>query len=283
MRSNPVKAKLAAGGHAYGTMIFEFFTPGIAQIAKNAGAEFILYDMEHSGIEYGTIKEQFAYCRGLDLVPMVRVPTTQYHLISRALDLGAMGIMVPMVETKEQAELIVACTRYPPVGQRGAAFGVAQDDYQGGDVKTKIAKSHERTFIMCQIETAKGLQNVDAIGSVPGVDCLWVGHFDLTNFMGIPAEFDNPKYLKAVDQVVATCRKYGKCAGFMPVDEQWALDYLAKGFRIMAYGMDILVLQNGIKRGIDELRKHTPELAAASGEAKQKKSVRAIAAKINPR
>ena len=259
MRHNPVKEKLAAGGHAFGTMIFEFFTPGIAQIAKHAGAEFILYDMEHSGADYHMMKEQFSYCRGLDIVPMVRVPTTQYQFVSRALDIGAMGIMLPMVDTAEQAAQIVSFTRYPPRGVRGAGFGMAHDDYTGGDVKAKIAKAMDRTFTICQIETAKGLDNVEAIAAVDGVDCLWVGHFDLTNFMGIPAEFDNPRYAEGIARVVAACEKHGKVAGFMPVDEKWALDYQARGFRMMAYGIDSMLLQTAIAQGIGALRKNAPE------------------------
>ena len=98
MRDNPIKQRLSDGGSALGTMVFEFFTPGMAQIAAAAGAEFVLYDMEHSGAGIDTIKAQMAACRGLDIVPMVRVPTTQYHFIARCLDAGAMGIMVPMVE-----------------------------------------------------------------------------------------------------------------------------------------------------------------------------------------
>ncbi len=238
MRGNPVKAKLARGEYAFGTMVFEFFTPGIAQIAKNAGAEYVLYDMEHAGVHIDEMKRQFAYCRGLDIVPMVRVPTAQYHFIARLLDAGAFGIMVPMVETKEQAELIVSSTRYPPQGYRGAGFGMAHDDYSGGNVKDKIAAIHDRTFVMCQIETAKGLENVEAIAQVTGMDCLWLGHFDLTNFMGIPAEFDNPKYLAAVKKIVDTARKYHRAAGFMAADEKWARDYLAHGFNIMCAGPD---------------------------------------------
>ena len=96
-------------------MTFEFFTPGYPSICREAGAEFILYDMEHSGVGFETMKAQFAFCRGLDLVPLVRVPSGDYHHIARALDIGAMGIMVPMVETSEQARAIVGCTKYPPV------------------------------------------------------------------------------------------------------------------------------------------------------------------------
>ena len=119
LRPNPLKPRLAAGGCAFGTMTFEFFTPGYPAICREAGAEFILYDMEHSGVGFETMKAQFAFCRGLDLVPLVRVPSGDYHHIARALDIGAMGIMVPMVETPEQARAIVDCTRYPPAGRRG--------------------------------------------------------------------------------------------------------------------------------------------------------------------
>lgn len=262
MRGNPVKIKLAKGESAFGSMFFEFFSPGVPQIAKNAGAEFVLFDMEHAGTDIGLMKQMFALCRGLDLVPMVRVPTTQYHFIARMLDLGAMGVMVPMVETKQQAETIVSCTRYPPLGYRGAAFGVAQDDYQGGNVKDKIAAIHERTFVICQIETATGLKNVDAIAGVDGVDCLWLGHFDLTNFMGIPAEFDHPDYLAAVKKIVATARKHKCSAGFMAADEKWAKEYVDHGFNIIATGLDSGLLQNAMAKLIGDMRKQTASKAA---------------------
>ena len=161
MRDNPVKQRLAEGGYAFGTMVFEFFTPGIAQIVRAAGAEFVLYDMEHSGAGIDTIKVQMATCRGIGIVPLVRVPTTQYHFIARTLDAGAMGVMVPMVESAAQAREIVACTRYPPLGGRGAAFGVAHDDYESGPVPEKIAKAMARTLVIGQIETARGAAAVD--------------------------------------------------------------------------------------------------------------------------
>ena len=105
-----------------------------------------------------------------------------------------MGIMAPMVGSAEEAEYIVSCTRYPPKGRRGAAFGFTADDYVGGSVTDIIKVADERTLVMCLIETAEGIENVDKIAAVPGVDVLWLGHFDLTNFLGIPAQFDHPKY-----------------------------------------------------------------------------------------
>src|SRR5262245_22910247 len=103
MRGNPVRAKLAKGGVALGHMAFEFFTPGLCQIAANAGADFMLFDTEHSGVGIETIKAQVAFARGTGCAPLVRVPGSHYHLIAPMLDAGVMGIMVPMVETAEQA------------------------------------------------------------------------------------------------------------------------------------------------------------------------------------
>src|SRR5215211_6337066 len=137
MRTNLVKQTLAAGGVSIGTMVFEFNTPGIGRIAAAAGAEFIVYDLEHTGWSIETIRMLMATTRAAEIVPMVRVPATQYHLISGPLDAGAMGIMVPMVETAEQARQIVQSAKYPPQGKRGCAFGVAHDDYTGGDVIAK--------------------------------------------------------------------------------------------------------------------------------------------------
>jgi len=251
MRENPIKPRLRAGGASFGTMAFEFFTPGLPQIARAAGAEFLLFDMEHSGIDVETMKARFALCRGIDIVPIVRVPTLQYHFIARMLDAGAMGIMVPMVETAEQARHIVDCTRYPPQGIRGAAFGIAgHDDYTGGDVAAKIALANERTLVICLVETAKGHANVDAIAAVPGVDVVWLGHFDMTNFMGIPAQFDHPRYRQAVGDIVAACRKHAKSPGFLATDAQWARSYQDMGFRIIAYGIDVLLLQSALADGI---------------------------------
>jgi 2-keto-3-deoxy-L-rhamnonate aldolase RhmA len=257
MRDNPVKVTLASGGRAFGAMIFEFFTPAIPQLCRNAGAEFVLYDMEHTGLGFETLKTQFALCRGLSIVPMVRVPRGEYHFIARALDLGAMGVMVPMVGTPEEAAHIVACTRYPPLGRRGAAFGFAHDDYGSGDVRSKVAALHARTMVIPQIETREGLDNVEAIAAVPGVDALWIGHFDLTNFMGIPAEFKHPEYLAAVDRIVAACESRGKTAAFLAADDDWARDYAAKGFRLMAYGVDHLMLQRALADGLNVLRSTT--------------------------
>ncbi len=255
MRGNPVKEKLLAGEPAFGAFGWEFLVPGLPQIVKAAGAEFLLIDMEHAGTSYETLKQQVALSRGIDLVPMVRVPANQYHYISRALDLGAMGIMAPMVGSADEAKYIVSCTRYPPDGRRGAAFGFASDDYLGGSVTEKIKIANARTLVICLIETEEGVRNIDEIAAVPGVDVLWLGHFDMTNFLGIPAQFEHPKYIDAIERMVAAARKHNKVLGFMSADDQWSHTYWSKGFRLFAYGVDSMLLQGALSAGLATLRK----------------------------
>ena len=254
MRDNPVKARLAAGGHAFGTMVFEFFTPGMAQIMAAGGAEFALFDMEHGGIGIETVKQQMSYARFTACLPMVRLPAITYPAIAAALDAGALGIMAPMVETVAQAELLVAATRYPPAGIRGAAFGVAHDDYAPGPVAEKTAAADARTLVIAMIETAPGVANVEAIAALPGIDVLWLGHFDLTNSLGIPGQFEHPDYLAAVARIVAAASRHGKAAGMMAADVDWARRYLAMGFRAIAYGLDHLLYQAALAQGIGAMR-----------------------------
>ena len=256
MRENAVKQKLAAGGTALGSMIFEFFTPGMPRLLKNAGAEYALYCMEHTGASFETLKPQFALCRALGVVPMVRVPGTEYDFIARALDCGALGVMVPLVDTAEQAQFIVSCTRYPPAGgRRGAAFGFAHDDYEGGDVVDKMKLIHERTLVIAMIETKSGLENVDAIAAVPGVDALWLGHFDLSNFLGIPGQFGSPVFQDAIRRIVAAAKKHGKAAGYMAADAALGKEYLDYGFRMIATGTDQGMLQAAIRASLAAMRK----------------------------
>jgi 2-keto-3-deoxy-L-rhamnonate aldolase RhmA len=255
MQNNPIKQKLAAGGTAFGSMIFEFFTPGIARICANAGAEYVMYCMEHTGASFETLKPQFALCRALGLPPLVRVPNAEYHFIARALDCGALGIMVPLVSGAEEATRIVAATSYPPQGRRGAAFGFAHDDYAGGDVIAKMKALHERTLVICMIETREGLENAEAIAAVPGVDVLWLGHFDLTNFLGIPGQFDHPEYRGALKRIVDAAQRHGKAAGYMAADAALGREYLGHGFRMLATGTDQGLLQAALAANLAAWRK----------------------------
>ncbi|MSS73404.1 MAG: aldolase [Candidatus Latescibacteria bacterium] len=254
MRENKVKRTLHQGGVALGTMLFEFNTPGIAQLMASAGADFAIFDMEHTGWSVETIRALMATSRGADLTPMVRVPATEYHFLARVLDVGAMGLMVPMVESVEQARRIVQAAKYPPVGRRGAAFSVAHDDYLEGDVVTKMQSANEEGLLIALIETAQGVQNVDEIAALDGIDVLWLGHFDLTNSLGIPAQFTHPDYRRAVDRILEACQRHGKAPGFMVASPEEGRASLAQGFRCLAYWTDHLLYRQALREGIQGVR-----------------------------
>lgn len=247
MAEATLRERAMRGDTVRGAMVFEFFSPGIAQILKLAGAEFAMFDMEHTGLGFETFKGLAATCRGLGVAPMARVPRGEYHFLARALDVGAQGVMVPMVESAAQARAVAEATRYPPAGRRGAAFGFAHDDYASGDVGAKMRTLDARNLVIAQIETERGLDAVDGIAAVEGIDVLWVGHFDLTNFLGIPGAFDSPTYLDAVARVVAAGRRHGKGLGFMATDAGWAARYRALGFNVLAAGTDPGVLMDGYR------------------------------------
>jgi 2-keto-3-deoxy-L-rhamnonate aldolase RhmA len=249
-----LKEKLRREGRAFGPMIFEFFTAGMPAIIAATGADFALFDMEHTGLGYETFKHLVAGCRGLGVAPLVRVPASEYHFIARALDMGAHGVMVPMVESRAQAERIVAAAHYPPHGRRGAAFGVAHDDFLAGSPAEKMRAARERTLVIVQIETEHGLANLDEIAATPGVDVIWLGHFDLTNFLGIPGQFDHSDYLAAVRRIVAAARANNKPAGFMVADAEWARAYWDHGFHMIAYALDHMLFQNALQAGMNALR-----------------------------
>jgi 2-dehydro-3-deoxyglucarate aldolase/4-hydroxy-2-oxoheptanedioate aldolase len=265
MRENTVKSKIQSGQVSLGTFIFEFRTDGIGRLAANAGAEFLIFDMEHTGWSVETIRTLIATTRSTSAIPCVRIPATDYHFVARVLDMGALGIMAPMVESEEQARRMVESAKYPPVGRRGSAFTIAHDDFAGGDIDEKIRTANEQSLLIAQIETAKGLERVDEITAVPGIDVLWIGQYDLSNSLGIPGRFDHPLFVDAVNRVLASCRRFGKTPGFMPLDLDTGRRFIDLGFKMLAYGGDLWLYQAALRKGLGELRTHLERSNAIGG------------------
>lgn len=256
MKLNHVKRTIASGGRSIGTFVFEFNTTGIGRIADQAGVEFIVFDMEHTGWSVETIRMLIASSRSTNAIPLVRIPTTEYHFVARVLDMGAMGIMSPMVETAAQAQLLVASAKYPPLGRRGAAFTIAHDDYSSGDIVEKMTTANSESLIIAQIETATGLQNIEEIAAVDGIDVLWIGHFDLSNFLGVPGQFDHPLFKEGVQRVLTACQRHHKTPGFMAGDLATGQKLLEQGFRILSYSGDLWLYQAALREGVAALQRY---------------------------
>lgn len=250
-----LKEKAKRQEFAFGTFVFEFFEAGVPMMVKQAGGEFVVLDMEHSGVGLDRLKPIILLCRAVGIVPIVRVPDSQYHHIAGALDIGAQGIMIPMVESAEQMKAIIQYSKYHPVGARGNAFGIAHDDYASGSVPDKMAALNERTMLIPLIESERGTEHAMEIAALPEVDLLWIGHLDLTQSLGIPGQFEHPAFAAALERIFAAGERHGKCCGILIPDEAAMDRWYRQGVRFFSYSADLWLFQSALTQGIANMKK----------------------------
>jgi 2-dehydro-3-deoxyglucarate aldolase/4-hydroxy-2-oxoheptanedioate aldolase len=252
MRENCLKRTLDAGGTALGLICVEFSTTGIARLVDAAGADFVLFDMEHTGWSIETIRGLLASARAASCVPLVRVSTIQRHLISRPLDLGALGLMIPMVESAEDARQIVDLARFPPRGSRGVGV-YYPDDIEEGGLAASLETAVDNQLLIAQIETVTGVEHVEEIAAVDGIDILWIGHFDLTTSLGVPGQFGHSLHVEAVGRVLDAAAAAGKPVGTMANDIEDGKALLAEGYRAVMF-CDAPLFTGALRDAISALR-----------------------------
>ena len=254
MKPNLLRQRLSEGRVPVGHMLMEFGTRGIAKIVEAAGVDFVLLDMEHGCMELEHLADLIAWFKATPVAPVVRVPGAFYHFVARCLDAGALGVMAPNVETVEQARTIVNAVKYGPEGHRGLGLGAAHNDYVMPTPAEYLRQANSNTTVICQIESVKGLENLEAIAAVPGVDILWVGHFDLTQSMGIVAQFQHPDFLAALARVPNVARQHGKSAGIQPGSREQAAEWMKLGYNVISYGSDIAVYRSALAGAVAAVR-----------------------------
>lgn len=254
MSNSGLKAMAKTKSPKFGHFIVEFATPGIGHIMKSAGCDFTLFDLEHSGFGFETVKSALRYFEAADLPAIVRVPSREYHHIARAMDMGAEGLMLPMVGNVDEVRHIVNSMKYHPQGKRGVALQVAHDRYRPGTVADKFTAANSRTTLFCQIETAEGVENADAMAAIEGVDCLWVGHFDLSVSLGIPGQFDHKDFKRAIERTIAATKKHNKALGRLVPNVELGIDIYKQGFDFVCYSGDVWLLHSALEEGIKKLR-----------------------------
>lgn len=249
-----LKELTRAPGLKVGNFIVEFATPGIGHILKAAGLDFAFFDMEHSGFSYETLKSAVRYFEAAGVPLIVRVPSLKNDMLARACDMGAEGLIAPMISTAAQAQAMVDSVKYFPAGKRGVGLQMAHDNYRAAPVAEALSHANARTTIFCLIETADGAKNVDAIAAIEGVDGLWVGHFDLSVSLGIPGEFTHPKFTKAMDRIIKAAKKHGKVLGRLVANTDQGISFHKQGFDFICYSGDIWVLRDGLAAAAKTIR-----------------------------
>lgn len=249
-----MKAKLSRGEPVWGTFVFEFGSPSTPRILQAAGWDYILIDTEHASFGIETVANLLHVSSAIGLPALVRVPETQRSLLSRPLDAGAMGLMIPRVESRAQAEAIVRYTKFPPVGDRGVILGSAHNAYRPVDGRRFLRQANAELLLIMQIETQAGIEHLDEILSVPGLDVALIGPYDLSTALGIPGEVNHPRMQRAIEAFLKGCRRYGVVPGNFVTTVEDGRVWLQRGMRFLIYGVDFLLVMERSQQVLSELR-----------------------------
>ena len=246
---NSLKEKLKKGEAVVGTFI-EIGHPDVTEWLSRLGFDWLLLDAEHAPAGFETLQLMMQAMNGTSCIPIVRPQWNDPVVIKRVLDLGAYGVLVPWVNSKEEAENAVRACRYPPEGIRGFGprrAGMFDPDY--------YQTANEELLIAVQIETEEALKNLDDILLVPGIDACYIGPWDLSVSLGfgVPPQWDESRYLAAFDRVLEVSKRHGKPAGmFATLDNiEWALE---KGFKFNTVDCDDFFLIRAAKMALEKAR-----------------------------
>lgn len=217
-----------------------------AEMAGRAGFDWALIDQEHGVGDQETLLYQLQALEATPTAGIVRIAWNEAPRFKRALDLGASGIMVPYVNTADEARQAAAAMRYPPQGVRGVARSPRAAGF-GQDLDTYFTEANDNLLTIVQIETAEAVENAEEIAAVEGVDVLFIGPLDLSVSLGIPGQVAHPDFRTAVQRVISASRQAGKVAGILiPTSEQIA-PTVADGFTFIAVGSDGAFVMNGMR------------------------------------
>lgn len=247
------KARLKAGHKAIGVWI-DSFDPVAAEILAGAGYDCAMVDMEHGPGSFRDAQTVLQAMRGSPCQPLIRVPSNDRVAVKRALDIGAAGVMCPSVSTVEEAREAAAACRYAPVGVRGMAATIVRASDYGRDWQAYVPRSDAEVLTICQIETRAGVDNVEAIAAVEGVDLLFIGPMDLSADLGFLGQPDHPEVQAAIGRVERAVKAAGKLLGTIPTPGRPARGLLAGDYDMILPDADTILLREGARASLAALR-----------------------------
>jgi len=234
----------------------------IAEIMAKAGFDWLTVDMEHSAITLHQAQQLIQVIELGGCVPLVRVGVNDANLIKRVMDCGAHGVIVPMINTREDAENAVGAVKYPPHGFRG--MGLARAQSYGINFEGYRKWNEIQSVVIVQVEHIRAVENLEAILSVEGVDAFIIGPYDISASLGVPGQFDHPDMTSALTRVLDTARRLKAVAGYhvVPPDTGQALEKIRQGYRFLAYSTDFLFLGDSCRTGLNTIRENSKETYA---------------------
>lgn len=263
MRQNTALAKWRAGQQTIGGWL-SLANTHVAEIMAHAGFDWLCVDLQHGLLDYGDLRHLLPAISTTATTPLVRVPANEPSAIMKALDAGAMGVIVPLVNDAAEAAAAVSACRYPPRGSR--SWGPLRAALYGGAGYAEQANDELACVVM--IETRAGIEHLDEIAATPGVDGVFVGPADLALSLGLPprGDTDDPLHAATVARVFDTCRRHRLAVGIHTTSLDWAGRRLAAGFDFVTVASDAGVLQRGVAEAVAATRQalRPPRSAAGS-------------------
>lgn len=251
---NKVKQKLKKRHYTIGSWV-QLPEPGIVEIMAKSGFEWLVVDMEHGSISIETLPNLFRATEKSGCIPFVRLSENNATAIKQVLDAGARGLVVPMINCKEDAEKAVRAAKYPPQGVRGVGFSRA--NLYGTEFAEYVKRINDELIIVLQIEHIRGVENIDEILSVPGIDACMIGPYDLSGSMNLTGQFKHPEFQKTVRRVLECAKRHDIAMGthVVPPDIEELKRRIEEGYSFIAYSLDTVLLANICREAIKEIRK----------------------------
>jgi 2-keto-3-deoxy-L-rhamnonate aldolase RhmA len=243
--TNPARERLEKGEVAIGIGIRGLRGVEVARLMKSAGFDWLFIDLEHGSTSVETAGQIAVAALDAGIAPVVRVPAGELALGARCLDGGALGVVIPHVDTVEQARAMADAFRFPPLGHRSIGGAYPHFGFASRPVNEVVNGLDGATLVVAMIETPRAVENADQIAAVPGLDALLVGTNDLCLEMGIPGQLDHERVRAALDTVLRACKKHGKTAALGGIyGKELLTRYLGLGFRMVLAGNDISLLHS---------------------------------------
>lgn len=254
MKTNATKALLKAGKPAFGTWITLCPHPRIVKILASSGFDFVIIEMEHTDFSFETVGTLCMLAREAGMTPIVRPPgTMKAHDLTRPLDSGAQGLLLPALETADQVTEAVRATKYHPLGNRPMNLRGPHTDYHAGPAREIIDHLNADTLTVVMVESRTAIDNLDAMLQVEGLDCIMIGPDDLSQDLGVPGEMQSPVLQDAFAEVFGICRNRNVPFGLSCHSPELAEKWFAKGATWMPYQNDAAMVLNAARAAVPKL------------------------------
>lgn len=253
---NNLKERLRKGESVIGTMVTVFDNPDIIKMLKVCGFDLFIIDCEHGYFDYSKVAGMFGMARAIGITGMVRIPEPKREVVLKYMEMGADGILMPNTETVEQAKKLIDCSKYYPLGNRGVSLLRGHTGYAKVPSAVEyMKKANDESILMIQIESPKGVENIEKLLDVEGIDVAFIGPNDLSQSMGIMGQTDSPEFIAAVDKVIEAAKKRNKFSGIHLMNTAALEPWMKKGMTLNLWANDVTMMMNAAREGLANLKK----------------------------